>query len=137
MEKLMPSDDQPNQCIHRLFEERAAAAPDAMALSYDQCSLSYGELNRRANQVARYLERMGVGADLRVGIYLARSLELVIGVLGALKAGSAYVPLDPTYPIERLDFMLRDADAGVVLTLERYAVNLPAFWGQVVCLDAD
>jgi amino acid adenylation domain-containing protein/non-ribosomal peptide synthase protein (TIGR01720 family) len=103
-------------CIHQLFEAQALRTPDAVALVFENQTMTYAELNARANQLARHLRRLGVGPELLVGICLERSLELVVGILGVLKAGGAYVPLDPTYPRERLAFMLADTQAHVLLT---------------------
>ncbi len=104
------------QCVHALFETQALAAPDAAALLYQGTALNYGELNRRANQVAHYLRQCGVGRGALVGICAERSPALVIGILGILKAGGVYVPLDPNYPKERLQFMLNDSQVAVLLT---------------------
>ena len=111
-------------CIHQLFEQQSSRAPDAVALVFEQEELSYGELNARANQVARYLRRLGIGAEAHVGILMERSPEMVVGLLGILKAGGAYVPLDPAYPQERRSFMLKDAGVTVVLTQARFAGKL-------------
>ncbi|MBA2675316.1 non-ribosomal peptide synthetase, partial [Ramlibacter sp.] len=102
--------------IHQLFEEQAARMPDATALVDAQVSLSYGELNARANQLARRLRAMGVGPERLVGICMQRGHELVVGLLAVLKAGGAYLPLDPDYPAERLAYMLGDAKPAVLLT---------------------
>ncbi|MBV8368733.1 MAG: amino acid adenylation domain-containing protein, partial [Candidatus Eremiobacteraeota bacterium] len=102
--------------VHELFEEQAWRAPKAVALEFDGARLSYGELNARANRLARHLRMLGVQAQTRVGVLMERSLELVVGVLAVLKAGAVYVPLDPAYPEERLAFMLADAAPPVVLT---------------------
>ena len=102
--------------VHELFEEQAERVPEAVAVEHEGERLSYGELNRRANQLGHYLRSVGVGPEVRVGVCLERSLEMVVGLLGILKAGGAYVPLDPAYPQERLAFMLKDAQAAVVLT---------------------
>jgi len=106
------------ELTHRLFEARAAERPDAFAVVFDGGALTYGELNRRANQLARYLRRLGVGTETPVGICLERSADLVVCTLAVLKAGGAYVPLDPSHPGERLTFMLKDSAAPVVLTRE-------------------
>ena len=108
-------------CVHELIEAAAARRPEAMALLADGQELSYGELNERANQLAHYLRRQGVGPDVRVGILLERSVEMVVALLGTLKAGGAYVPLDPEYPAERLAYMLADAGIKLVLTQESVA----------------
>lgn len=123
--------------IHRLFEAQAAQTPDATALSFAGATLTYAELNRRANCLARHLRALGVGPEIGVGVYVERSLEMIVGVLGILKAGGAYVPLDPTYPQERLAFMIHDTQAPVILTHTQLAGKLPAYAGHVVNLDAD
>jgi amino acid adenylation domain-containing protein len=128
---LYPDD----QCIHSVFEAQVARTPDAIAIVCGNESLTYRELNRRANQLAHYLRALGIGPEMLVGLCIERSLAMVVGLLGILKAGAAYVPLDPTYPQERLAFMLMDARPPVVLTMERLMANLPAHGAQVVCLD--
>jgi amino acid adenylation domain-containing protein len=125
------------RCVHKLFAEQAAAAPDRIALSTGEEQLSYRELNEGANQLARYLQRLGVGEESLVGLVVERSPEMLIGLLGVLKAGAAYLPLDPDYPQSRLSFMIEDAQVKVLLTqshlVERVAIG-PA---KVVCLDRD
>ena len=103
-------------CVHELFEAQVERTPDAVAAVFEDAALSYAELNRRANRLARRLRERGVGPDTRVAICVERSLEMVVGVLGILKAGGAYVPLDPAYPPERLRYLLRDSGAAAVLT---------------------
>jgi amino acid adenylation domain-containing protein len=105
--------------IHELFESQVDKTPDAIALEYKDESLTFRELNIRANQIAHHLRGLGVGAESLVGICLARSMDMVVGLLGTLKAGAAYVPLDPAYPKERLRFMMRDARVSVLLTTEK------------------
>ncbi|HEV2904137.1 MAG TPA: AMP-binding protein, partial [Pyrinomonadaceae bacterium] len=100
----------------KLFEAQAARTPDATAVVFGDAQLSYRELNARANQLARELVRLGTEGESLVGICLERSPEMVVAVLATLKAGAAYVPLDPNYPQERLAFMLQDAGATVLLT---------------------
>jgi amino acid adenylation domain-containing protein len=102
--------------VHQLFEEQVEKTPDAVAVAYEDTTLSYAELNRRANQLAHHLRELGVGPDERVAICLERSLEMVVGLLAVLKAGGAYVPLDPAYPVERLQYMLEDSAPVVLLT---------------------
>jgi amino acid adenylation domain-containing protein len=131
------SDYPREQSIHELFERQVGLAPDRTAVAFGDEQLSYEELNWRANRIANYLRRLGVGLDTRVGILMERSVEMVMGVLGVLKAGGAYVPLDPAYPEERLAFMMKDAEARVVLTQERLLVGSPGYQGRVVCLDAE
>ncbi|HNP27631.1 MAG TPA: amino acid adenylation domain-containing protein [Nitrospirales bacterium] len=103
-------------CIHQLVEDQVTRTPETVALVFGDEHLTYGELNRRANQVAHHLQRLGVGSETGVGLYMSRSIEMVIGLLGILKAGGVYVPLDPGYPTERLRFMLQDVKPAVVLT---------------------
>ncbi|HYH78860.1 MAG TPA: amino acid adenylation domain-containing protein, partial [Longimicrobium sp.] len=105
-----------DRCIHELFEAQAARTPGAVALRYEDESLTYAELNARANRLAHHLRSLGVGPDARVGLCLERSLEMMVGLLAVLKAGGAYVPLDPAYPAERLAYMLADGDPAVVLS---------------------
>jgi aspartate racemase len=126
-----------NKCIHELFEEQVEKSPDGVAVLFDNQQLTYQELNERANQLARYLRKLGVGPEVLVGISVERSLEMVVGLLGILKAGGAYVPLDPQYPRERLAFMLEDTRAPVLLTQHRLVDGLPAHNAHVVCLDRD
>ncbi|NWE18993.1 non-ribosomal peptide synthetase, partial [Pseudomonas sp. P7548] len=104
------------RCVHELFEARALAHPDAIALHFEGEHLSYAELNRRANRLAHRLIAAGVGPDVLVAVHVERSLEMVVGLLATLKAGGAYVPLDPQFPAERLAFMLDDSRARVLLT---------------------
>jgi amino acid adenylation domain-containing protein len=122
--------------MHHIFETQAARTPDAVAVLCGDTSLTYHELNCRANQVAHYVQTLGVGPEGLVGLCIERSLAMGIGLLGILKAGAAYIPLDPTYPPERLAGMLKDAQPAVVLTQEHLVANLPAHDAHVVCLDA-
>ncbi len=126
-----------DRCIHQLFEEQVEQTPDAIAVVFENQHLTYRELNAKANQLARYLQALGVKPDVLVGICVERSLEMVVGLLGILKAGGAYVPLDPTYPQERLGFMLEDAQVPVLLTLQQLVEKLPEHEARVVCLDTD
>ncbi|HEX6292495.1 MAG TPA: amino acid adenylation domain-containing protein [Herpetosiphonaceae bacterium] len=123
--------------IHTQFARQAARTPDATALSFGDRSLSYAEVNDRANRLANYLRSMAVGPETRVGLCLDRSLDLAVGVLGILKAGGAYVPLDPAYPQARLRYMLHDSAIGVLLTQETLTDTLPTAQIRVVCLDRD
>ncbi|CAG0906061.1 unnamed protein product, partial [Darwinula stevensoni] len=113
-----------NALIHELIEKHAQQRPDAQALQYGQESLSYGQLNARANQLARHLLDLGVKVEARVGLCLNRSLEMIIALLGVLKAGGAYVPLDPNYPEDRLEYMLEDSAPVVVITQQEVAERL-------------
>src|SRR5215467_4169657 len=104
------------QVHHELFEEQVKKTPKAEAVVFEDASLSYEELNRRANRLAHYLRELGVKPDERVAICVERGLEMVVGLLGILKAGGAYVPLDPEYPAERLRYMLEDSGPVALLT---------------------
>ena len=126
-----------DQCLHELFEAQAARTPQALAVLTDRESLIYYELNSQANQVARHLRNLGVGSNTRVAILLERSIEMMLGLLGILKTGAAYVPLDPNYPSDRLHFMLDDSGATVLLTDSRLAASLPGCSARVVCLDVE
>jgi amino acid adenylation domain-containing protein len=125
------------QCIHELFEEQVSQTPDGVAVVYEGESLSYGELNRRANQLGHYLRELGVKPDARVGICLERSLAMVVALLGVLKAGGAYVPLDPNHPPERLSFMLEDSAPTVLLTQGSLQGLLPGVRADLPLLDVD
>jgi len=124
-----------SDCIHQLFEAQVELTPDAIAVSFQEDSLTYRELNNRANQLAHYLQGKEVGAEVLVGICLDRSLEMILCVLGVLKAGGAYLPLDPTYPKERLSFILADAQISVLLTQEKLVEELPSPNVAFVFLD--
>ncbi len=124
-------------CVHQLVAKQAAATPEAVAVVMGDQTLSYRELNERANQLAHLLQTLGVGPDVLVGLCIERSLDLIVGLLGILKAGGAYVPLDPGYPLERLAFMLRDAQAPVLVTKGHLVTRLHSQGARVVCLDAD
>jgi amino acid adenylation domain-containing protein len=126
-----------HRCIHELLETQVERTPDAVAAVFEDQSLTYNELNRRANRLAHRLQKLEVGPETVVGIMVERSLEMVAGLLGVLKAGGAYLPLDPTYPPERLAFMLADSQASVLLTQAHLVERLPAHAGQTVRLDAD
>jgi amino acid adenylation domain-containing protein len=126
-----------DKCIHQLFEEQVERTPDNVAVVFEDQKLTYWELNTRANQLAHYLQKLGVGPEVLVGICVERSLFMVVGLLGILKAGGAYVPLDPEYPKERLAFMLEDAQVSVLLTQQTLVETLPQHSAQVVYLDAD
>lgn len=143
-----------DKCIHQLFEDRVKMTPNAVAVAFKDPlgsqllqrreppkrtahqRLTYKELNAQANQLARYLQKLGVGPEVLVGICIDRSLEMVVGLLGIIKAGGAYVALDPAYPKERLTFMLSDSQVSVLLTQQRLVKYLPQDV-PVVCLDKD
>jgi non-ribosomal peptide synthetase component F len=125
-----------DRCAHELFEAQAARTPDAPAVVFQEWSVSYRELNERANRLARHLRALGVGPEVLVGVLLERSWEMVAGLLGVLKAGGAYVPLDPGYPAERLAFMLGDADVRLVLTGRALLrASLPDHGGDAFCFE--
>ena len=124
-------------CIHEVFEDRAAHTPERVAVALGGTRLTYRELNQRANQLAHFLRKRGVGPGVFVGICLDRTLDLIVGLLGILKAGGAYVPIDPQYPRERLSFMLEDSRSSVMLTQSALAAELAVEATPVVLLDAD
>ncbi|TGO02729.1 hypothetical protein PN36_20090 [Candidatus Thiomargarita nelsonii] len=124
-----------NQCIHQLFEAQVERTPDAIAVVFKDQTLSYCTLNQRANQLAYHLQSLGVKPDMLVGICIERSCEMIIGLLGILKAGGAYLPLEPSYPKQRLAFMLEDAQVSVLLTEQKLVAELPKHNAQIVCLD--
>jgi len=124
-------------CAHELFERQVEQVPDQIALAFDGQQLSYAELNRRSNQLAHHLRSLGIRPDQTVAICISRSLEMVIGLLGVLKAGAAYVPLDPASPGERLSFMLEETEAAILLTERRLVPVMPATRSRVICLDVD
>ena len=121
-----------DKCVHQLFEAQVERTPDAIALTCDGAQMTYRELNQRANQLARYLQKLGVGSETLVGICLERSFEMVIALLGVLKSGGAYVPLDPENPQDRLAFILRDANVSVLLTQARLVNVIPAHLAHIV-----
>ncbi|BAZ22617.1 McnC protein [Kalymmatonema gypsitolerans NIES-4073] len=134
-----------DRCVHQLFEAQVEQTPDAFALVFEDVEtrhgaslhITYQELNKRSNQLAHYLQKLGVGEDVLVGLCVERSFDMVIGMLGILKAGGAYVPLDPTYPPERLSFMLGDAQVPVILTQQRWVNRLETQNSRLICLDKD
>jgi amino acid adenylation domain-containing protein len=123
--------------LPEMFAAQAAKTPADVALIFEDRTLSYAELDTRSNKLAHHLRKLGVGPETLVAICAERSLELIVGLQGIHKAGGAYVPLDPQYPRDRLEFMLRDSGATVLLTQEALLRRLPAAGAQVVCLDRD
>ena len=124
-------------CIPQLAMLQAQATPDAVAVVVEEQMLNYYELNRRANQLAHHLSTLGVGPNVLVGLCVERSFDMVVGLLGILKAGGAYVPLDTSYPPDRLNFMVRDAQAPVLVTQNHLTSRLPTENTQLICLDSD
>lgn len=139
-------------CLHQLFEAQVERTPQAIAVTFGEETLTYRELNNRANQLAHYLQTLGVKPEVLVGICIERSLEMVVGLLGILKAGGAYVPLDPEYPPQRLADMLEDSQVSVLLTQEKLLTQLPKHQNQtkdacrdvkfyvspkIICLDTE
>jgi amino acid adenylation domain-containing protein len=125
------------QCIHELFEAQVEKTPDAIAVIFETEQLNYRELNQRTNQLAHYLRSLGVKPEVLVGICVERSLDMVIGLLAILKAGGAYLPLDPTYPQERLAYMLENAQVPILLTQQCWVEIIPEHKAHVICLDTD
>src|SRR4029077_11454343 len=123
--------------LPELFAAQAARTPDAVAVVLEEQSLTYAQLEARANQLAHHLRGLGVGPETVVGLCVERSFEMVVGLLGILKAGGAYLPLDPDYPAEPLAFMLEDAGAPILVTHSRLIDRLPANGARTLCLDAD
>lgn len=124
-------------CVHQVFAAQVERTPDSVAVVFEEQALTYRELNTRANRLAHHLHTLGAGPAVLVGLCVERSLELLVGLLGILKAGAAYVPLDPTYPPARLAFMLADAEVAILLTQPQWVARLPAHGVLVVCLDDD
>jgi surfactin family lipopeptide synthetase A len=127
----------PPVCLPQLFEERVRRNPEAMALRCGDQALSYRELNRRANQLAHYLRKRGVGPETLVGLYVERSVEMAVALLGIMKAGAAYVPLDPAYPKDRIAFILEDSKAGLLITQQNLIGAISASGIRCVSLDAE
>ncbi len=127
----------PTRCVHELFEDQAKRTPDAIAVIFEDKTLTFGQLNQQANWLAHELVKKGVGSNVLVAICVERSLELIIGLLGILKAGGAYVPLDADYPEERRTFMLEDCGTPVLVTTERLAKRYAQYNGELLLLDHD
>ncbi|MBW4664811.1 MAG: amino acid adenylation domain-containing protein [Chroococcus sp. CMT-3BRIN-NPC107] len=126
-----------DRCIHQLFEEQVKKTPHKIAVSFENQQLTYQQLNQRANQLARYLQKANVRPETMVGICLERSLDLIVGLLGILKAGGSYVPLDPAYPYDRLAFMLQDLQLPILLTKIGCLERLPQHFGDTVLMDIE
>ncbi|WOB66747.1 non-ribosomal peptide synthetase [Microcystis aeruginosa] len=124
-------------CLHQLFEQQVKQNPQAIAVKLEDEFLTYEELNCKANQLAHYLQSLGVKSESLVGIFVERSLEMIIGILGILKAGGAYVPLDINYPQERITYLIEDTQLSIVLTQSKFLEQLPKFIPNTICLDQD
>jgi len=130
-EKDYPTD----KCLHQLFESQVAKTPNNIALDFEGKQLTYTELNKKSNQLARYLRENGVTSETKVGVCMERSLDMVISLYAILKAGGGYVPLDPDYPAARLEFMLEDIEAPLILTQKHLDNVLPKSQSKVIALD--
>ncbi|QDX94098.1 amino acid adenylation domain-containing protein [Brevibacillus laterosporus] len=124
-------------CIHQLYEAQVEKAPDQIALRYGDQTITYQELNKRANQVARLLKKRGVERESLVGLYMERSIEMIVGLLGILKAGGAYIPIDPIYPIERIRHILQDSGLQIVLTSQHLKELMSNEGRECICLDSE
>ncbi|MDQ6605514.1 MAG: amino acid adenylation domain-containing protein [Actinomycetota bacterium] len=131
------SGERDDRCVHDLVAEQAGRSPDVVAVRLDGVELSYAELDARANRLAQHLRERGVGPDVVVAIAAERSLDTMVAVLAVLKAGGAYAPVDPSYPQERIEYMLADSGTPVLLTQSHLLERLPAHSGETVCLDRD
>ena len=130
--------DYPQQCIHQLFEAQVERTPDNIAIVFEQQQLTYRELDNRANQVAHYLQSQGILPNMLVGLYVERSPIMMIGLLGILKTGAAYVPLDPNHPLDRIEYVLEDAQIGIILTQQQLVGRLQHKSSvELICLDTD
>src|SRR5882724_2084855 len=131
------AENQRNLLVHELIAAQTATAPDALAVTQGKVSLTYRELDQRASELACLLRSLGVGPDVVVALYLNRSPGMIVAALAVLKAGGAYLPLDPSYPAERLEFILKDAQPSVLLTGERMLNTLTAQMDHVVIVDPE
>ena len=127
----------PDQCVHQLFEKRVETTPDQIALVQDQQSLSYKQLNQKANQLAHYLKQQGVASDDIIAVYLGRCMDTVVCLLGILKSGAAYLPLDPNYPKARLEHMINDSKAKLIITNEMLNAQLPSTETSRLLIDSE
>nr|QEO74875.1 condensation domain-containing protein [uncultured bacterium] len=125
------------QCLPQIFEAQVERTPDAVALIFQDQALTYRELDQRANQVAHYLRELGVGSEVLVGLMMDRSIEMIVSLLGVMKAGGAYLPLDPRYPRERLAYMLDESAVPILLTQEHLLDSVSSQWAQVICIDSE
>ena len=124
-----------DKCVHQLFEEQVKRTPETVAVAFEDQQLTYRELNSQANQLAHFLRKQGVGAESVVGVCLERSPEMILAVLAILKAGGAYLPLDPSYPTERLGLMVERGGASIIVTQKSLVSRIPT--GEAVCCCLD
>ena len=122
-------------CLHQLFEKQVVQTPDASAVVFENQELTYKELNQKANNLAHYLRKIGVGPEVLVGVFIDRSIEMIVGLLGILKAGGAYVPLDPDFPKQRIEYMIERSEALAILTQKKLVMELPETQAKVISLD--
>lgn len=125
-----------SSCLHNVFEKQVEKTPDALALCYNNVAMSYEELNSRANKLGHYLQKNGVGPETLVGVFMERSVEMVVALYGILKAGGAYVPLDPSFPEDRLNYMMEDTRLTIVLTQQHLQTRLPKVAINPISLDS-
>src|SRR5262245_33808264 len=123
------------QCIHKAFKELASRTPSATALTFNSQQMSYAELDHQSDCLAKHLASQGAAPEVLVALYLERSFEMVVGILAVLKTGAAYVPIDLSYPKERVSFILKDTAAPIILTVKALASSLPPSEARVLCLD--
>ncbi len=126
-----------DKCVNELFEVQAEKTPDSIAVIFEDAHLTYRDLNIRSNRLAHYLKARGVGPGVLVGLYMERSLEMVVSLLAIMKAGGIYIPLDPSYPMQRITYMLEDSEADVLVTQDHLIEQLPASGLQIVRVDSD
>jgi amino acid adenylation domain-containing protein len=126
-----------DRCVHELIHEQVERRPEAVAVVYGQREISYKELNSRANRLANYLKSRGLGPEQVVGVMVSRSVEMVVALLGVMKAGAAYLPLDADYPGQRLSYIMQDAKASLLLTEQSYANHLPEHNAEVIYIDTN
>ncbi|MBD0263288.1 MAG: amino acid adenylation domain-containing protein, partial [Tolypothrix sp. Co-bin9] len=126
-----------DKCIHQVFDNQVKLHPESIAIIFENEQITYKELNIRSNQLAQHLQKLGVKSEVLVGICISQSVEMIVGLLGILKAGGTYVPLDPSYPQERLNFMLEDAQISVLLTQEKLLKHFQSFSNPIISIDKD
>ncbi|MDJ0838206.1 MAG: amino acid adenylation domain-containing protein [Acidobacteriota bacterium] len=132
-----PIDYPIDQTINKLFDAQVARTPNVIAVEHEGRTLTFAQLDKQANQLAHHLQELGVGIEVKVALCIERSIEMIVAIVGILKSGGAFVPIDPDYPYERLSFMVEDSQAAVLLSHERLRDRLPSFWGHTIYLDSD